>query len=510
MKIIPSCLGLAVLLSSSLSGQAETSLTIYNDNFGVVRETLPLELQAGENKARFAGVTAHLEADSVILRDPTGQVKLTVLEQNYRAQVVSTQLLLNLHEGKEIDFYVKEANKPDRVVKGKIIRGGERQQGNVEPLIEVEGRLRFSLPGEPLFPALEDDSILKPTLEWVLQAEKAAKVNAQLGYVTAGVGWEATYNVVGQEKGEAMDFVGSITVANNSGIDFNNASLQFVAGDVAKQKRNPLLPLVSGVVFDYGGRSADVTEKALDDFHLYTLPRPTTVHDQETKQVEFVRASGVVAQRSYVYDGADFAGASVSRNDSGDLITRSDYGTRSGKKVFVFWKIMNSAANHLGMPLPKGKMRFYRQDTEGRLQFTGEDEIDHTARNEMLKLNAGAAFDLVGERRQTDFTSNSSTGTMDETFEIKVRNRKEQETVEIRVVEHLYRWRQWEIRSNSVEFEKTDAQTIEFKVPLKPGEERVIKYTAHYGWPVPKQEQTGRPGEPATDSDPFGAPTGKP
>lgn len=497
MKIISSCLGLVLLIST---GHAETSLTIYNQDFGVVRETLPLDLKAGENHARFSGATAQVEEDSVILRDPAGQVQLTILEQNYRAQVVSTRLLLNLHEGKEIDFYVKESNKPDRVVKGKIIRaGGESSKGTVEPLIEVEGKTRLSLPGEPLFPPLEDDSILKPTLEWQLHADKAAKLDAQLCYVTKGVSWEATYNVVGQEKGEVMDLTGSITVANRSGTDFKNASLQLVAGDVAKLERNPLLPEPCGVVFDYAVGSAPVERKALDEFHLYTLPRPTTIHDKETKQVEFVRGSGVVAKRRYIYDGVDFGSGG---RDFSTAITDSDFGTRSQNKVTVVREITNSEANHLGMPLPKGRVRFYRQDADGRLQFTGEDEIDHTAKDEVLVLKAGAAFDLVGERKQTEFKNDPATGTMSETFEIKVRNRKEQDTVEIEVVEHLYRWRQWEVRNHSDPYMRDGAQTIRFKVSLKPGEEKVIRYTAHYAFPA---QAPTRPVQPL-GSDPFGAP----
>jgi len=225
-----------------------------------------------------------------------------------------------------------------------------------------------------------------------------------------------------------------------------------------------------------------VTEKAFDDFHLYTLPLPSTLDDRETKQIEFVRAAGVKSQRLYIYDGVK-----VDQNRSRgwrmvDIRNDESYGTLSNPKVWVMREIKNSKDNHLGLPLPKGKVRFYRQDDDGKLQFVGEDVIDHTARDETLRLYTGNAFDLVGERKRTNYKMDHSNHWVDETFEIKVRNRKQDEAVEIRVVEHLYRWTNWEIRDSSNTHLKTDAQTIEFRIPLKAGEEKTITYTVHYSW----------------------------
>lgn len=505
------CLALAALL---VQARAETSLTIYNQNFGVVRDLVPLDLQQGVNQVRFADTTAHLEPDSVILRDPKSDVNLSILEQNYRADPISSGLLLEINEGKEIDFFVREPNKPDRVVKGKIIRSGYDRNFNgvsngIQPVVEVDGQLQFSLPGEPRFPALGADTILKPTLDWRIHAGKAAKFDAELCYVTRGMSWEASYNVVAPETGDVMDFTGWITIANRSGKVFKDARLQFIAGDVAKlhDEENSVYAAAtpsrgSRVAFDMG--SPKVKEEAFDEFHLYSLPLPTTVHDDETKQVEFVRAEGVNALRVFVYDGADIH---TSRHawEHERIRDSIDYGTQSNPKVWIMREIKNSEANHLGLPLPKGKVRFYRQDRDGRLHFTGEDRIDHTPRDENLRLYAGNAFDLVGERKRASYKRDESTGWMtDETFEIKVRNRKQEEAVEIRVVEHLYRGPSWEVRDNSAEFKKTDAETIEFRVTLKPGEERVVIYAVHYNWP--KKEAMNPPGAPAMGNDPFGAP----
>lgn len=491
------CLVATVLL---VQVHAETSLTIYNKGFGVVREVVPLDLQQGVNQVRFADTTSHMEPDSVILRDPKSGVKLSILEQNYRADPVSSGLLLYLNEGKEIEFFVREPNKPDRIVKGKVIRSGYGQShgrsDGFQPVIEAEGKIQFSLPGEPRFPALADDTILKPTLDWRIHADKAAKLDAEICYVTGGINWDADYNVVAPENGDLMDFTGWVTIANGSGKVFKEARLQLIAGDVAKLHESEISPFASGgVAFDRG--SPTVKEEAFDEFHLYSLPLPTTLHDNESKQVEFVRAMGVKTQRIFIYDGSDGNSSAYQGYRMEQLRDMDDYGSGSNPKVMVIREIKNDAANHLGMPLPRGNIRFYRQDSRGNLQFTGEDRIDHTPKDETLRLNLGSSFDLVGERKRTEFKTDRNVGWLDETFEIKVRNHKKDEAVEIRVIEHLSRWINWEIRDNSAKFEKKDAQTIEFRVPLKPGEEGVVTYTVHYAWPV----QTS----PVSGVDPFGA-----
>lgn len=452
---------------------------------------------------------AHLEPDSVILRDPKTGVKLSILEQNYRADPVTEGLLLSLNEGKEIEFFVKEPNKPDRTVKGRVIRSGyvpkpprskssaqhhgvffySNQAGYVQgsagieqPIIEVDGKLQFNLPGQPVFPVLADDTILKPTLDWRIHSKKAAKLDAELCYVTGGMSWESCYNLVSPETGDVLDVTGWVTMDNQSGKTFREAKIQLMAGDVSKLQPENNVGVSVSYESDYvfsGTPAPKVTEKSFDEYHLYDLPLPTTLHDQETKQVEFVRASGVQSQRIYVYDGVKID-LNRYRNWNMDTIRNDrDYGTRSNSKVWVMREFKNSEANHLGIPLPRGRVRFYRQETDSRLQFVGEDLIDHTPKDELLRVTTGNAFDLVGERRRTNYRDDVKW--LDESFEIKLRNHKK-EPVEIRVVEHLYRWTNWEIREPSTNFTKTDAQTIEFRVPLKPDQEGVVTYTVHYSW----------------------------
>jgi hypothetical protein len=497
-------LGVLAFATASLL-RAEPALTIYNANFAVVRETIPLNLEVGTGEVRFADATAHVEPESVILRDPAGKASFQILEQNYRNDPVTQQLLLSMFEGKTLDFLVREPQKPDRVIQGKVIRSGYQphaasamqrygtayyqsqmamSSATSQPIIEVDGQLQFQLPGQPVFPSLGDNTILKPTLTWKIASPKAQKLDAELAYVSGGMSWDADYNLVAPEKGDLVDITGWVTIDNQSGRTFENAAIKLMAGDVQKLARGERQE--GRADFALRARAAatpaepQFAEKTFDEYHLYTLQRPSTVRDRETKQIEFVRAAGVKSQTIYVYDGLQI-GPQYRGWDARNIRENAEYGTESNPKVWVMREFKNSEENRLGMPLPKGTLRFYRRDADGRLEFVGESEIDHTPKNELVRVYTGNAFDLVGERKRTNFRVDSSNKWADESFEITLRNRKK-EPAEIRVIEHLYRWTNWELRDKTDEFEKKDAQTIEFRVTLKPDEERKIKYTVHYSW----------------------------
>ncbi|MEY2487596.1 MAG: hypothetical protein QOH39_3244 [Verrucomicrobiota bacterium] len=495
------------LMLARIASAASPALTIYNQNFAVVRDTVPLDLKAGVNDIRFTETTAHLETDSVILRDPAGKTNLQILEQNYRNDPVSQELLLSIFEGKTIDFLVTEPNQPSKVVQGKVVRSGyiahgqsamQRygQQyamsqsamaygtgGTSQPIIEVDGKLRFSLPGQPLFPPLAGDAILKPTIDWQIQTDKAGKLDAELAYVTGGMSWEANYNVVAPENSDLIDLIGWVTMDNQSGKTFENAKIKLMAGDVSKIQRRADVMAYGGNEELAAGRMAapTVTEKAFEDYHLYTLARATTLHDRETKQVEFIRAGKVQSQKVYVYDGLKIDWNQWRNYRMENMRNNQDLGTEMETKVAIMREFKNSETNHLGMPLPKGRVRFYKQDNDKQLEFTGENTIDHTPKDETIRIYTGNAFDLVGERRRTNFKVDSNNHWLDEAFEIKLRNHKK-EAVEIRVVEHLFRWFTWDIAQKSEPFVKTNAQTAEFRVQLKPDEEKTINYTVHYSW----------------------------
>ncbi len=495
-------LGAVNLVLASGSGEqsgAAPSLTIYNQGFAVVRQKLPLELKSGLNHVQIMDITTHLEPDSVILRPLDGGQRLQILEQNYRNDPVTQQLLLSLYEGKTIDFVQQDKAGNSRVVQGKIIRSGyvlpiltslvygqqvpPQESGSGQPLIEVNGKLQFSLPGLPIFPALADDTILKPTLSWELQTDKPGPTNAEFSYVTGGMDWQASYNVVAPPKGNVLELVGWVTLHNESGKTFSDARLKLMAGDVNKvQPPQAYNRAISGFAAGVGGAvyGPPVTEKTFDEYHLYTLEHATTLHDRETKQVEMVRAAGIQSKPVYVYDG--FKIEQNYQNWPIESIRQQEsYGTLSNPKVWVMQEFKNSAENHLGMPLPKGRVRFYRRDDDGQLQFTGENDIDHTPKDETIRLYTGNAFDMTGERTRTEYRADFNARWIDESFEIKVRNHKTT-AVEVRIVEHLYRWTSWDIVKNSDPFKKLDSKTMEFTVQIPADGEKTVSYKVHYSW----------------------------
>ena len=381
------------------------------------------------------------------------------------------------------------------MIAGKIVRSSgppvmqqapyyQQSSQQPQPIVEVGGKLQFGLPGTPLFPGLGAGMILHPLLEWTVETDRAGRLDAELAYVSGGLNWSSDYNIVSGD-GNALDIIGWVTMENRSGKEFENARVKLMAGDVNKIQPQgaigggggdrAMLARISG-----GMAAPTVEEKTFDEYHLYTLQRPVTLHDSETKQVEFVRAEGVKSEVVYIYDGMKpdprFNGWNF------DMIRNSmEYGTLSNNKVWVMREFVNSEANHLGMPLPKGRVRFYRRDTDGQLEFTGEDSIDHTPKDERIRVFTGAAFDLFGERKRTVFLNDMGRRTIDEGFEIKVRNHKK-ERADVRVVEHLYRGMTWEISTSSVPWVKTDSQTMEFRLTLNPDEEKTVTYTAHYTW----------------------------
>ena len=262
------------------NSSAAPSLTIYNQNFGLVRERLPLDLAAGTNRISYTGVTSHLEPQSLVLRDPSSQRALQVLEQNYRNDPVTQEALLSLYEGRTIDFLRPDGSS----LKGRIVRSGYiapmfqygqyTQPSYQQPLIEVDGALRFGLPGQPIFPALTGDTILKPTVTWDLQTDKPGRFEAELSYVTSGMSWQADYNLIAPERGDVLDLVGWVTIDNHTGHVFENAHIKLLAGDVNKIQpndyRNFQMAAAKAMADEASNRPA-VTEKSFDEYHMYTI-----------------------------------------------------------------------------------------------------------------------------------------------------------------------------------------------------------------------------------------------
>jgi hypothetical protein len=461
-----------------------TALTIYNQDLAVVRTSVDLDLKPGSNEVTTTKVTSQLEPDSVVLRDPKEQHPVQIVEQNYDAAIASQMWMLQKYEGQSIDFEVQRYDKADVIVQGKILRA---PMDGSEPLIEVDGKMQFQLPGLPLFPASTDGLLLKPTLRWEIFSKDAAQFPAELSYLTHGFNWNATYNIVAAGESatgsgtESMDVIGWVTMSNDSGTDFTNARVKLMAGDVAVARPAALprarqMMLASQMVAGNGAMA--VTQKSFDDFHLYDLNRQVTLKDRETKQIEFIRAEAVPVTRKYVYDGAQDLPETGAYNGA---VMGTNFGLSNTKHVRVEQEFANSKQNHLGMPLPAGTIRFYRRDSDGQMEFVGENTIDHTPEDGKVRLQTGTAFDVTGERTRTDFRVNAQERTIDESYSIMVKNAKDK-PVDVSVVEHLFRAANWDIVGKSTDFVKRDSSTVEFPVTVPAHGEKVVTYTVHYSW----------------------------
>jgi hypothetical protein len=511
----------AAVFATSLAAQqpapssapsAASALTIYNENFAVARTTVDLDLHPGINEVSTNEVTTQLEPDSVVLRDLSAGVaakpSFRIVEQNYDAAVVTQDWLLKKYEGKTIQFAQGNTVGPDghvvsgNTIEGRIIRAPQQplpygsqyggHQQNQQPLIEVNGQMQFNLPGIPLFPASTDGLLLKPTLRWQIDSPKAQKLTAELAYITSGLNWEATYNVITASAGdntaastpdEKADVVGWVTITNRTGADFPAARIKLMAGDVAKIQPREFdrLQFEAMAMPAPMPPNGQVTQKPFDDYHLYDLNRTVSLQDGETKQVQFLEANGVTVTRSYLYDGAAPDRQPIT-NYGGNFIQQQNYGLSSANtKVEIQQEIKNSEANHLGMPLPAGRLRLYRRDADGQMEFIGESTIDHTPAEDTVKVVSGNAFDIKGTRRQTNFYVDNGRRTLDEYFEIKLTNQKAQ-PVTVNVLEHLYRGDNWEILQKSTDYTELDSHTIQFPVQVPAKGDTTVTYSVRYTW----------------------------
>lgn len=456
-----------------------THLTIYNGDFAVARTTVPLKLHPGMNEVLTTSVTSQLEPDSVVLRDPSTHNPVPVYEQNYDAGVVTQQWLLEKYEGKTIDFQLPgPQGSPGPIIQGRIIRAGDN------PLVEVNGKMQFQLPGTPLFPVETDGLVLKPTLRWLINAEKASTIPAELDYITHGLDWHATYNVIVPETSEntaqeLADLLGWVTIQNSTGADFSNATIELMAGEVAKVSTpQPMMKARAFAMADGALAPApQVTQQDFDDFHLYNLHRTVNLRNGETKQVQFMDASGVTVERNYEFEG----------NSGGQVFYPGFYDANANSytqqltHAAIKQQFKNSTANHLGIPIPAGRLRLYRRDSNGSVQFVGESMIPHTPAEELVKFTTGQAFDVTAHQRQTDFHVNEKGRTIDESYEIKLSNQKAQPVI-LHVVEHMNRAQNWQITAKSHDYTKRDSATIDFPVQIPAKGEATLTYSVHYSW----------------------------
>lgn len=463
-----------------------TQLTIYNQNFGLVKDQRQIVLKEGANTVIIDDVAAMIQPETVHFISLSAPDSVAILEQNYQYDLLDPQSVINKSVGKHVTVYNPQSR---TTVEGTLLnptvwemQGGWRQQGGdrsargVSPstlVIKTEKGVILNAAGQIEVNELPEGLVSRPRLVWRLESSKAGQQDAEISYLSAGLNWEADYVAAVSADDSSIDLQGWVTLTNTCGASFRNATLQLVAGDVRRVQQQP----VSSGYFnlDSVGRSySQFNDQQFFDYHLYTLQRPADVLDRETKQVSLLEAVGVKAVKKYYYDGAKQSNWWRQANwRPGEQYDTSDY-----KKVNVTIEFKNSQETGLGMPLPKGTVRVYKKDKEANLQFVGEDTIDHTPKDEDLKLYVGDAFDVVGERKRTGY-SKISDRVVEENFEITLRNHQDK-AVDVIVVEHVTG--DWEVLDSSQKWVKIDASTLNFPVAVPADGQTVLNYHLRTKW----------------------------
>jgi hypothetical protein len=467
---------------------SSVELTIYNSNFALIREERLMTLAKGLNSVIVPDIPATIDGTSLHFTSLTAPSAVTVLEQNFQYDLVHQAKLLEKYIGKEVDFVRTDPEtKKSFTVHGKLLSTGwqtygspNNYQNSGQMIAEINGKIEIAPEGRLVLPSLPEGLVLKPQLEWLVSNLKAGEHKTEISYIANQLSWNCDYVAVLNAKDNAIDLTGWVTLTNNSGTAFKNAGLKLVAGDVnivkPQQRYDGMLKMATN---SFAGEGQQFEQKELFEYKLYTLQRRTDIGNNETKQIELTSGTEIPAEKIFVYDGLGGQWRGWFNNYS--YRGQGSFGQQSDPKVGVYVTFKNDKKSGLGIPLPKGKVRVYKKDGEDKEQFVGENEIDHTPKDEEVKLYLGNAFDLVGSRVQKDFKTVVSGHVYEETFEIKVRNHKE-EAVEVMVYEHPWRWNQWEIMKANGEWEKVDQTTIKFPVKLKKDEEKTITYTIRYSW----------------------------
>lgn len=451
-------------------GSDSVSLAVYNQGTALVRDRRTFALDAGLNTLDFTDVASSIDATSVSFTSLTDPVGTVVLEQNYVYDLVDSSALLNRYLDENISIVTTDGT----VYEGQLL------SGRGELIIRAEDGqvfvVRMNEVRDIRFPDLPGGLITRPTLRWLLESATGGDQQVELTYLTGGVSWTADYNLLLATDNHSLDLNGWVTLSNTSGTAYRDAQVKLIAGDV---NRLPEAQVRSDMVMEAMAAPAPtqaVAQREFSEYKLYEIARPVTVGNNETKQVEFVNGTGIAANTFFVYEGGGpFYGYYGPISDQ-------YYGQMGITDVQNYLEFSTGEESGLGADLPAGRVRVYQEDIDGAALLIGENSIDHTPSGEDIQIYLGNAFDLVGERTQTNFQI-ISRNVIEETFEIRLRNRKDDAAVEIRVPEHLYRWSNWEILNASMEFTKVDSATIEFRPQVEPGGETVITYTVRYTFP---------------------------
>ena len=447
-------------IKSTEADREAVEVTIYNNNLGLVKESRKIKLSSGEGELHFGDVAAMINPVTVHIGTRKPSSDFTVLEQNYEYDLIDHHKLLEKYVGKNIKLIDRnEYNDRKEIIEGMLVsvNGGE--------VYRINNEIHLGHPGYKVLPEIPDNLIARPTLTWSYRCKSAGEKTLDVSYLTEGISWNADYVLVTERGERSGDLSSWVSISNNCGATFKNASLKLVAGSVNRVAEPRTMAMGMRKRSEMMAADQAFTQESFFEYHMYDLQRSSTLKDKQTKQISLMDASGVTLRKEYLVTGQSA------------FFTSRSYTDRYTIPVQVYINFINSKENRLGAPLPAGVVRIYSADQSGKQQFIGEDRIPHTPRDEEVKLKSGEAFDIVAEQKQTDFKELSSRQYESE-WSVAIRNKKE-ENVTVGVLQNLTGT--WEITKSNYEFEKVDAFTVRFDIPVAKNKAAELKYRVRVG-----------------------------
>ena len=437
-------------LETTASDQVDIAITAYNNGLALVRDTRALRLPIGEVLLRFSDVAQQIRPETVSLRSLSRPGTVRIIEQNYEYDLLSPAKLMEKYVGRDVRLVNFHEQLGFESVEARLL------SVNQGPIYRIGNEIFLGHPGYVVLPELPEDLIAKPSLVWHVD-NTSPEQRLEATYLTGGISWKADYVVTLAKDDASLDLAGWVTLSNQSGSTYTNAKLKLVAGDVNVVSKPEAVMYDRLRSMSYMAEAEMAVEESFAEYHLYTMPRRTTIKQNQSKQLALLQGMGIQSKKKYEYRGQTH-------------FYSQPMPPMIGEHVSVFLIFENREENALGMPLPAGVMRIYQEDSEGALQFAGEDRIQHTPKDETVTLRMGSAFDVIGERIQTDYRRIAS-NVHECSFEIILRNHKEEDIV-VDVVEPMPG--DWDILRSSLEFEKVDAGSAVFHVAVpKDGETRL-------------------------------------
>ena len=447
---------------STARDQKGVNLTIYNNNLALIKDKRGVELPAGKSTLAFKEVSAQIRPETALL---SGGVSL--LEQNFEYDLLTPESLLNKYVGKEVTVVQRfPLTGEERSEKAQVLSAGENGV-----VLKIGNRIETGVKGNLVYPDVPADLRDRPTLTMEIANETAGAKDLELSYLSSGLSWRADYVAELNAEDSSLDLNGWVTLINESGASYPNAQLQLVAGEVHVEEmvRKKSTPMVAKMEMMADAAPA-MTEEKMFEYHLYTLERPTTIAENQQKQVALLQAHGVQCRKEFLVRGDE-------------EFYRSQIVESSKLPVAVEVEIINDKPSGLGLPLPAGIMRVYKKDSHGLLQFVGEDSIDHTPEKETLQLHLGNAFDITAEKKQTSFKKAGGFGNFnaqyESSYELTVKNAKK-EAIQVKVLEPLFG--DWEILDESAPHKKESASAASWLLTVPAQSKTSLTYTARVRW----------------------------